>query len=114
MPVSPPLQIASLQWCKGPDVGLPAPDLVVFLTLSADAARQRSEFGSERYEQTDFQEEVKKQFGSLARGEEEGVWHELDATLPVESLHLKVLGLAREAITKATTTPLGELWTRSP
>lgn len=95
-------------------MGLPAPDLVIFLKLSAEAARQRSEFGSERYEQTDFQEEVKTQFASLAQEEGQGVWHELDATLSIESLHQEVLGLAREAITKATTTPLGELWSQSP
>lgn len=31
----------NLNWCKGPDVGLPAPDAVIFLDLSQDDAEQR-------------------------------------------------------------------------
>lgn len=31
----------SIDWCKGPDVGLPAPDCVLFLDLSQDEAEKR-------------------------------------------------------------------------
>lgn len=34
----PPLTI---EWCKSPDVGLPAPDVVIFLDLSQEEAEQR-------------------------------------------------------------------------
>ena len=31
----------SIDWCKGPDIGLPAPDCVLFLDLSQDEAEKR-------------------------------------------------------------------------
>jgi len=37
-----------LEWCKAPDKGLPAPDLVLFLDLPVDKAKTRGEFGAER------------------------------------------------------------------
>lgn len=45
-------------WCRQPDVGLPAPDLVIFLDLPINDAVQRGSFGEERYEKQDFQQKV--------------------------------------------------------
>jgi len=39
-----------MEWCKLPDVGLPAPDLVVFLDMTVEDAAKRGEYGEERYE----------------------------------------------------------------
>lgn len=47
-----------ISWCKAPDVGLPAPDLVIYLSISNDVAAARAGFGGERYEKTDFQDKV--------------------------------------------------------
>ena len=47
-----------LEWCRQPEIGLPKPDAVLYLTLSAEEAAKRTEFGGERYEQTDFQRKV--------------------------------------------------------
>lgn len=47
-----------IAWCKGPDVGLPAPDLVVYLRLSDAVAAARAGFGEERYEKSEFQNKV--------------------------------------------------------
>ncbi|XP_032336681.1 thymidylate kinase isoform X2 [Camelus ferus] len=55
----------SLDWCKQPDVGLPKPDLVVFLQLRLAEAAARSEFGQERYEDRAFQEQVLRRFHQL-------------------------------------------------
>lgn len=33
--------LLSLDWCKAPDIGLPAPDMVVFLGLTSEQARER-------------------------------------------------------------------------
>jgi hypothetical protein len=35
-------------WCTAPDVGLPAPDVVLYLELSVEQAMQRGQFGEER------------------------------------------------------------------
>ncbi|KAJ4307375.1 Thymidylate kinase, partial [Neodidymelliopsis sp. IMI 364377] len=37
----------SLEWCRNPDVGLPRPDLCLFLDISAEAAAQRGGYGTE-------------------------------------------------------------------
>lgn len=47
-----------LDWCRAADAGLPAPDLVVFLHISREAAAARAGFGEERYEKQEFQDKV--------------------------------------------------------
>lgn len=59
------IQGFSIDWCKQPDCGLPRPDLVLYLNLRPDAAAKRGNFGNERYEQTDFQAKVMKNFHLL-------------------------------------------------
>lgn len=55
----------SIDWCKQPDVGLPAPDLTLFLKVSQEVAISRGGFGNERYEKLDFQRKVSKIFDEL-------------------------------------------------
>ena len=45
----------SLDWCRQPDRGLPKPDLVCFLDVSAKEAKVRGGYGDERYEKEKFQ-----------------------------------------------------------
>lgn len=47
------------------DEGLPAPDKVIFLKISTDAALQRRGFGDERYEKHEFQSKVADQYQRL-------------------------------------------------
>ena len=54
-----------LTWCHRPEVGLPQPDAVFFLDLSITAAEKRGAFGDERYEQSDFQKQVAKNYEHL-------------------------------------------------
>ncbi|XP_039583824.1 thymidylate kinase isoform X1 [Passer montanus] len=54
-----------LDWCKQPDVGLPKPDLILFLQLNPEAAAERGNFGQERYETSSFQEKVLQSFYCL-------------------------------------------------
>lgn len=49
-------------WCLQPDKGLPRPDLTIFLTSDDAENELRAGFGEERYEKSEFQREVKKQF----------------------------------------------------
>ena len=56
-----------MDWCRQPDVGLPRPDAVLYLTLSPEAASQRGDFGDERYETVVFQDSVAKNFEKLRK-----------------------------------------------
>ncbi|KAL8772799.1 MAG: hypothetical protein Q9209_002144 [Squamulea sp. 1 TL-2023] len=57
----------SLEWAIQPDIGLPKPDLCIFLDLSPEGAAARGGFGSERYETGEMQKMVRKLFGELLR-----------------------------------------------
>ncbi|KAF2858585.1 thymidylate kinase [Piedraia hortae CBS 480.64] len=54
------------------EVGLPRPDVCVFLDLGAEEAARRKGFGFERFERDIFQEQVRIQFDELRRHEDEG------------------------------------------
>ncbi|XP_026711198.1 thymidylate kinase isoform X3 [Athene cunicularia] len=56
-----------LDWCKQPDVGLPKPDVILFLHLSPEEAAERGNFGNERYENSSFQEKVLQSFSHLMK-----------------------------------------------
>ena len=75
-------------WCTGPDVGVPLPDVTLFLDLSDEAAAQRSAYGEERYEQRSFQRKVRALFRDVAatvrsRG---GRWTTVDASGSVDAV----------------------------
>jgi len=55
----------SMEWCRQPDRGLPKPDLVCFLDVSAEEAAKRGGFGEERYEKADFQKRVRQNYHQL-------------------------------------------------
>lgn len=47
-----------LEWCMGPDTGLPLPDMVFFIDTRPSVASQRAGFGDEKYERMRFLEKV--------------------------------------------------------
>lgn len=55
----------SLDWCWSPEIGLPQPDLVLFLDISSDDAAKRGGYGEERYEQEEMQAKVRALFQLL-------------------------------------------------
>lgn len=57
-----------LNWARAPDVGLPRPDLVLFLDLDEEAARARGGWGSEKYEKEELQRTVRELFWALSMG----------------------------------------------
>ncbi|KZT59895.1 thymidylate kinase, partial [Calocera cornea HHB12733] len=68
-----------LPWCAAPDVGLPAPDLVIFLDIDPSKAAERGGYGKERYERREVQERVRGVFRLLGDGEGEDRWKVVDA-----------------------------------
>ncbi|EPE27914.1 P-loop containing nucleoside triphosphate hydrolase [Glarea lozoyensis ATCC 20868] len=78
----------SLQWARSPDVGLPRPDRVLFLDLTAEEVEKRLGYGEEKYEKRELQETVREVFlGLLVRGEEESTdMVVIDAGHPVEEV----------------------------
>ncbi|XP_062951869.1 thymidylate kinase [Cynocephalus volans] len=99
----------SLEWCKQPDVGLPKPDLVLFLHLKLADAAMRGEFGLERYENGAFQERVLQRFHQLMKDTTLN-WKMVDASKSIEEVHEEIRTLSEDTIRTAVQRPLGELW----
>ena len=55
----------TLQWAREPDVGLPRPDVCIFLDVSPEVAAQRGNYGSEKYETSRMQKRVRELFFTL-------------------------------------------------
>ena len=81
-----------LPWCAWPDVGLPLPDVTIFLDVDDHVAMQRSEYGQERYEKQAFQSAVRTHFNMLesmvrSSGSE---WVRIDACGSVDNVWSQV------------------------
>lgn len=99
----------SIEWCKQPDVGLPKPDLILFLQLSTSEAAKRGDFGNERYENSSFQEKVLQCYYHLMKDKTLN-WKVIDASSSIEDLHHQIKSFAEEAMQEAQHEPIGELW----
>lgn len=99
-----------LRWARAPEVGLPRPDLVVFLDLEGEVARARGGWGEERYERREVQERVRRLFWGLKEGtlEGEGAFEEERSDLAVVDAGGSVEEVAEE-IWKLVKTRLEEV-----
>jgi len=95
----------NLAWCKQPDIGLPRPDLVVFMNVSEEVAKQRGGYGEERYEQAEFQRRVKDNYELLR----DPSWVEVSADGSLAEVESKLLSVVEKELTKERG-DLGRLW----
>ncbi|KAJ5099628.1 hypothetical protein N7532_006629 [Penicillium argentinense] len=61
----------SLEWAWQPEIGLPRPDICLFLSISAEEAAKRGGFGAERYENETMQTRVRELFRTLFERQED-------------------------------------------
>lgn len=87
-----PLPPPTRSWLMAPDEGLLSPDLVIFLSISSEAAATRGGYGAERYERALFQQAVAKEFAGLAQVvQRSGVkWATIDASAPPDQVEQEV------------------------
>jgi dTMP kinase len=97
----------SYEWCRAPDIGLPAPDLTVFLDVEPETARQRGGFGEERYEKEEMQRRVREVFERI--GKESGRWVVVDAGKQKEDVHEDIWGHV-EPLKGGVDSPMKRLW----
>eukprot|EP00611_Tribonema_gayanum_P019618 TRINITY_DN3432_c0_g1_i4.p2 TRINITY_DN3432_c0_g1~~TRINITY_DN3432_c0_g1_i4.p2 ORF type:complete len:229 (-),score=62.38 TRINITY_DN3432_c0_g1_i4:257-943(-) len=101
----------TVDWCKAPDKGLPAPDVVIYLDLAVEAAMERGQFGEERYEKADFQRRVRDNFMALKAADGER-WAVVDAAASRDDVAAAVHAAAAKAIAdvKEAGRPIQKLW----
>jgi dTMP kinase len=80
----------SLEWCRKPEVGLPRPDLCVFLDISAGDAAKRSGYGMEKYEEKEMQDHVRELFETLMQRKEGDDFVRIDAGASVDNVAAKI------------------------
>lgn len=98
-----------LAWCRQPEVGLPRPDLCLFLDVSAEDAARRGGFGTERYEKQEMQDRVRQLFGEMRKHDDErDDIVVVDAGGEIEQVEGEIQRLVAmlEERLEATTTPL--------
>lgn len=83
-----------LDWCRAPDRGLPAPDLVIFIDAPVEYLQKRGGFGGERYEHTEFQERVHQMFTVL----QEENWVTVDGARSLEEVQREVISVVRRFV----------------
>jgi dTMP kinase len=97
-----------VEWCKQPDAGLPRPDLVLFLDISVEKAANRSDYGQERYENTEFQQNVQSVFNQLQSTE----WKVIDASGAIEEVGSAIRDDVTKVVDrcKSDAPCIGRLW----
>jgi len=93
------------KWCWEPEVGLLAPDAIIYLDMPIEDAAQRGEFGGERYEKIDFQKTVQGKFKGLQTPE----WNVLDARQTIEELETQIKEIALKTVTEVESTEFNTL-----
>jgi dTMP kinase len=80
----------TLEWCRKPDVGLPRPDLCVFLDISAGDAAKRGGYGTEKYEKKEMQDRVRELFETLMQRKEGEDFVRIDAGSSLDEVQTRV------------------------
>jgi dTMP kinase len=80
----------ALEWCRKPDVGLPRPDLCIFLDISAEDAAKRGGYGTEKYEKKEMQDRVRELFETLMQQKEGEDFVRFDAGSSLEDVQERV------------------------
>ncbi|OQS06681.1 thymidylate kinase [Thraustotheca clavata] len=96
----------TLEWCMQPEVGLPKPDVVIFLDITTEDAAKRSAYGDERYEKKEFQDQVRKNFFHIMQTQK---WHVVDATKSIDEIHAQIKQIAHECIDRIRTLPIADI-----
>ncbi|XP_027187895.1 thymidylate kinase isoform X2 [Cicer arietinum] len=96
-----------IEWCKAPEIGLLAPDLVAYLDISPDKAAERGGYGGERYEKLEFQKKVAEHYKVL----HDSSWKVVDACQPIEDVEKQLQEIVLACVTECRKgRPLSSLW----
>ncbi|XP_057425937.1 thymidylate kinase isoform X1 [Lotus japonicus] len=97
----------NFEWCKAPEIGLLAPDLVAYLDISPEKAAERGGYGDERYEKLEFQKKVAQSYKVL----HDHSWKVVDACQPIEDVEKQLQEMVLDCVTECRKgRPLSPLW----
>lgn len=111
--------ILTYEWCRAPDISLPAPDLVLFLDVTPEIQAARGGYGEERYEKADLQRRVREVFRRIAgefqtpKSIESSIvrWQEIDAGRSKQDVSNDIWAAVQPFVEKGGVgRPIGRLW----
>lgn len=71
-------------------MGLPRPDLCLFLDISAEDAAKRGGYGTEKYEKKELQDRVRELFNVMMQSQEKDDFVRIDAGASIEEVQRKI------------------------
>lgn len=88
----------SLKWARDPEVGLPRPDVCLFLDIAPEAAAKRGGFGGERYETSAIQKRVRELFYEIM-GTSDGLdMQVVDAARSIEEVAADIMERVKDVM----------------
>ncbi|KAK0589228.1 hypothetical protein LWI29_011286 [Acer saccharum] len=94
-----------LEWCKAPEIGLLAPDLVLYLDMPPELLK--GGYGDERYERLEFQKKVAQCYKILR----DPSWKMVDACQPIEDVQKQLQKIVLDNVLACRNgKPLSLLW----
>ncbi|CAK70486.1 unnamed protein product (macronuclear) [Paramecium tetraurelia] len=96
-----------IQWCKQCDSGLPKPDLVIYLRAPIKQLKDRGDFGAERYEKQEFQQQVQEVFDKMAQEEQFNI---ISAIQTKEEIFSQIMELINDYPQNAQINTIEQLW----
>lgn len=88
----------SLKWARDPEIGLPRPDVCVFLDIAPEAAAKRGDFGGEKYETDAMQKRVRELFYELMSTSDSLDIRVVDAGRSVEEVEEDIMGRVKDVM----------------
>ena len=79
-------------------MGLPRPDLCLFLDISAGDAAKRGGYGTEKYEKKELQDRVRELFNVMMQSQEKDEFVRIDAGASIEEVQQKIREQVERAI----------------
>ncbi|KAH0564584.1 thymidylate kinase [Cotesia glomerata] len=95
-----------LSWCKEPDRGLPAPDLVALITADEETIMSREGWANERFERQEFQRKVADNFLKL----KDETWKIVSGNQSIDEIHSELLQEALKIINQVKNSPIKLLY----
>lgn len=96
----------SLDWCKQSDKGLPCPDIVIYLEVSKESQRLRSNWGNERFENSELQQCIAFNYKKL----KDKTWSTIDADQEKSAIHSQILEKVLDSVEKVKDLPVKQLY----
>lgn len=81
-------------------MGLPRPDLCLFLDISAEDAAKRGGYGDEKYEKKELQDRVRELFNVMMQSQEKDDFVRIDAGASIEEVQRKIREQVEQTISR--------------